>query len=82
MGEFKSDDHYIYYCRQESLRRNEVAIMVKKRVQNAVLGCNLKNDRMISVRLQGKPFNITVIQVYAPISNAEEAEVEWFYDDL
>ena len=82
MGEFNSDDHYIYYCGQESLRRNGVAIMVNKRVQNAVLGCNLKNDRMISVRLQGKPFNITVIQVYAPTSNAEEAEVEWFYEDL
>ena len=82
MGEFNSDDHYIYYCRQESLRRNGVAIMVNKRVQNAVLGCNLKNDRMISVRFQGKPFNITVIQVYAPTNNAEEAEVEWFYEDL
>ena len=76
MGEFNSDDHYIYYCGQESLRRNEVAIMVNKRVQNAVLGCNLNNDRMISVPFQGKPFNITVIQVYAPISNAEETEVE------
>ena len=82
MGEFHSDDHYIYYCGQESLRRNGVAIMVNKRVQNAVLGCNLKNDRMISVRFQGKPLNITVIQVYAPISNAEEAEVKWFYEDL
>ena len=82
MGEFNSDDHYIYYCRQESLRRNGVAIMVNKRVQNAVLGCNLKNDRMISVCFQGKPFNIMVIQVYAPTSNAEEAEVEWFYEDL
>ena len=82
MGEFSSDDHYIYYCRQESLRRNGVAITVNKRVQNAVLGCNLKNDRMISVHLQGKPFNITVIQVYAPNSNAEEAEDEWFYEDL
>ena len=82
MGEFNSDDHYIYYCGQESLRRNGVAIMVNKRVPNAVLGCNLKNDRMISVHLQGKPFNITVIQVYAPISNAEEAEVERFYEDL
>ena len=82
MGEFNSDDHYIYYCRQESLRRNGVAIMVNKRVRNAVLGCNLKNDRMISVRFQGKPFNITAIQVYAPTSNAEEAEVEWFYEDL
>ena len=82
MGEFNSDDHYIYYCRQESLRRNGVAIMVNKRVQNAVLGCNLKNDRMISVRFQGKPFNIMVIQVYAPTSNAEDAEVECFYEDL
>ena len=82
MGEFNSDDHYIYYCGQESLRRNEVAIMVNKRVRNEVLGCSLKKDRMISVRLQGKPFNITVIQVYAPTSNAEEAEVEWFYEDL
>ena len=82
MGDFNSDDHYIYYCRQESLRRNGVAIMVNKRVQNAVIGCNLKNDRMISVPFQGKPFNITVIQVYAPTSNAEEAEVELFYEDL
>ena len=82
MGELNSDDHYIYYCGQESLRRNGVAIMVNKRVQNAVLGCSLKNDRMISVRLQGKPFNITVIQVYAPTSNTEEAEVEQFYEDL
>ena len=83
MGEFNSDDHYIYYCGQESLRRNGVAIMVNKRFRNVVLGCNLKNDRMISVRLQGKPFNITVIQVYyAPTSNAEEAEVERFYEDL
>ena len=82
MGEFNSDDHYIYYCRQESLRRNRVAIMVNKRVQNAVLGCNLINDRMISVCFQGKPFDITVIQVCAPTSNAEEAEVEWFYEDL
>ena len=81
MDEFNSDDHYIYYCRQESLRRNGVAIMVNKRVRNAVLGCNLKNDRMISVHFQGKPFNITVIQVYAPSSNAEEAEVEQFYED-
>ena len=78
MGEFNLDDHYIYYCGQESLRRNEVAIMVNKRVQNAVLGCNLKNDRMISVHFQGKPFNITVIQIYAPTNNAEEAEVEQF----
>ena len=82
MGELNSDDHYIYYCRQESLRRNGVAIMVNKRVRNAVLRWNLKNDRMISVRLQGKSFNITVIQVYAPTSNAEEAKVERFYEDL
>ena len=82
MGEFNSDDHYIYYCGQESLRRNGVAIMVNKRVRNAVLGCNLKNHRMISVHFQGKPFNITVIQVYASTSNAEEAEVEWFYEGL
>ena len=82
MGEFNSDDHYIYYCGQESLRRNGVAIMVNKRVQNAVLGCNLKNDRRISVHFQGKPFNITVIQVYVPTTNAEEAEVERFYEDL
>ena len=82
MGEFNSDDHYIYYCGQESLRRNGVAIMVNKRVQNAVLGCNLKNDRMISVCLQDKPNNITVIQVYAPTSNIEETEVERFYEDL
>ena len=81
MSEFNSDDHYIYYCGQEFLRRNGVAIIVTKRVQNAVLGYNLKSDRMISVRFQGKP-NITVIQVYAPISNAEEAEVEQFYEDL
>ena len=76
MGEFNSDDHYIYYCGQESLRRNGVAIIVNKRVRNAVLGCNLKNDRMISIHFQGKPFNTTVIQAYAPTSNAEEAEVE------
>ena len=82
MGEFNSDDHYIYYCGQESLRRNGVAIMVNKRVRNAVLGCNLKNDRMISVCFQGKPFNITVIRAYAPTSNTEEGEVEWFYEDL
>ena len=82
MGEFNSDDPYIYYCGQDSLRRNGVAIMVNKRVRNAVLGCNLKNNRMISVRFQVKPFNITVIQVYTPISNAEEAEVEQFYEDL
>ena len=80
--EFNSDDHYIYYCGQEYLRRNGVAIMVNKRVQNAVLGCNLKNDRMIAVRFQGKPFNITVIQVYVLTSNAKEAKVEWFYEDL
>ena len=80
MGEFNSDDHYIYYCGQESLIRNGVAIMVNKRVQNAVLGCNLKNNRMISVHFQGKPFNITVIEAYAPTSNAEEAEQ--FYEDL
>ena len=81
MGEFNSD-HYIYYCGQESLRRNGVAIIVNERVQNAVLGCNLKNDRVISVRLQGKPFNITVIQVYAPTSNTEEAKVDRFNEDL
>ena len=82
MGEFNSDDHYIYYCGQEWLRRNGVAIMVNKRVQNTVLGCNLKNDRMISVPFQSKPFNIMVIQVYAPTSNTKEAEVEQFYEDL
>ena len=82
MGEFNSDDHYIYYCGQESLRRNGVAIRVNKRLQNAVLGCSLKNDRMTSVHFQGKPFNITVVQVYAPTSNAEEAGVEWFHEDL
>ena len=82
MGAFNSDDHYIYYCGQESLRRNGVAIMVNERVRNAILGSNLKNERMISVRFQSKPFNITVIQVYAPTSNAEEAEVEQFYEDL
>ena len=82
MGEFNSDDHYIYYCGQESLRRNGVAIMVNKRVRNVVLGCGLKNDRMISARLQGKPFNITVIQVYVPTNNAEKTEVERFYEDL
>ena len=82
MGEFNSDDHYIYYCRQEFFRRNGVAIMVNKRVRNAVFGCNLKNDRMISVCLQGKPFNITVIQVYVPTSNTEGAEVQRFYEDL
>ena len=82
MGEFNSDDHCIYHCGQESLRRNGIAIVVNKRVQNAVLGCNLKNKRMISVHFQGKPFNITVIQAYAPTSNTEEAEVEWFCEDL
>ena len=81
MGEFNSDDHYVYYCGQESLRRNGVAIMVNKRVQNAVLGCNLKNDRIISVHFQGKPFNFTVIQAYAPASNTEEADVKQFYKD-
>ena len=80
MDEWNSDDHYIYYCGQESLRRSGVALIVNKRVQNAVLGCNLKNDRMMSVRFQGKPFNIRVIQVYSPTSNAEEAETERFYE--
>ena len=80
MGEFNSDDHYIYYCGQESLRRNGIALTVNKRIQNAVLGCSLKNDRMISVLLQGKPFNIMVIQVYAPNTNAKE--VEQFCEDL
>ena len=82
MGKCNSDDYSIYYCGQESLRKNGVAIVVNKRVENAVLGCNLKNDRMISVRFQGKPFNITIIQVYVPTTNAEEAKVEWFYADL
>ena len=82
MGELNSDDHYVYYCGQESLRRNGIVLIVNKRVQNAVLGCSLKNDRMISARFQGKPFSIMVIQVYAPTSNAEEAEVEQFYKDL
>ena len=82
MGKFNSDGHYIYDCGQEPLRKNGVAITVNKRVQNAVLGCSLKNDRMISVHFQGRPFNITVIQVYAPTSNVEEAEVEWSYEDL
>ena len=82
MGVFNSDDHYIYYCGQEFLRRNGVAITVNKRAQNAVPGCNLKNDRMISVCFQGKPFNTTVIQVDSLTSNPEEAEVEWFYEDL
>ena len=82
MGEFNADDHYIYYCGQESLRRNGMAITANKRVRNSLLGYSLKNDRMISVRFQSKPFNITVIQVYAPTSNAEEAKVEWFYENL
>ena len=82
MGEFNSDDHYIYYCGQESLRRNGVALVVNERVQNAVLGCNLKNDRMSSVLFQGKPFHITVILFYAPTSNAEKADVERFYKDI
>jgi len=82
MGEFNSDDHYFHYCGQESLRRNGADIIVNKRVQNAVLGCNVKNDRIISVCFQGKPFSITVIQVYAPTSNAEEAEGEGFYEYL
>ena len=82
MVDSNSDDHYIYYCVQESLRRNEVTIMINKRVRNAVLGCNLKNDRLISVRFQGKPFNIMVIQAYAPSNNIEKTEVEWFYEDL
>ena len=82
MGEFNSDDHYIYYCGKVSLRRDGIAIVVNKRVESAVLGCSLKNDRMISVHFQGKSFNITVIQLYALTNNAEEAEVEWFYEDL
>ena len=82
MGKFNSDDHYIYYCGQESLRRNGVPIIVNKRVQNAVLGCNLKNNRMISVHFQGKPFNFMVIQVYVPTSNAEEVEIDQFYEAL
>ena len=82
MGELNSDDHYIYYCGQESLRRNGVAIIVYKRLRNAVLGCNLKNDRLISARFQGKQFNITVIQVHVPIINTEEDEFEKFYEDL
>ena len=79
---FNTDDHYIYYCGHKSLKRNRVALKFNKRIQNVVLGCNCKNDRMISVHFQGKPFNITIIQVYAPTSNAEEAEAEWFYGDL
>ena len=82
MGEFNSHDHYIYYCGQQALGRSRVVLIVNRRVQNAVLGCNLKNDRMISVRFQGKPFNITVIQVYARTTDAEEAETNWFYEDL
>ena len=82
MGEFNSEDHYTYYCGQEFLRRNGVAIIVNKRVRNEVLGCSFKNDRMISVHFQGKSFNMTVIQVYAPTNNAEKAEIEWFYEDL
>ena len=82
MGKFNSDDHYIYYCGQDSLRRNGVTLIVNKRVQNAVLGCSLKINRMISENIQGKPFNITVIQVYAPTTNAKEGEVERFYEDL
>ena len=82
MGKFNPDDHYIYYCGQESLRRNGAALIVNKRVQTAVLGCSLKNERIISVRFQGKSFSITVIQVYAPTTNAKEAEVEHFYEDL
>ena len=82
VGEFNSDDHYIYYCGQDSLRRNGVAFTVKKRVRNAVHGCDLKNNRMISIGFQGKPFNIIIIQVYALTSNVEEAEVEWFSEDL
>ena len=82
MGEFNSHDHCIYYCGQESLRKNGIVIIVKKRIRNAVLGCSLKNEQMISICFQGKPFNITVIQVYAPTSNAKEAEVEQFCEDL
>ena len=82
MGEFNSDEHFIYHCGQESLSRNGIAIIVNKRVQNAILECSLKNDRMISVHFQGKQFSVTIIHVYAPTSNAEEAEVEWFFEDL
>ena len=82
IDKFNSDGHYIYYCGQESLRRNGVALIVKNRVQNTVLGCNLKNNRMLSIRFQGKPFKTTIIQVYAPTTNAKEAEVEQFYEDL
>ena len=82
MGKFNSEDHYIYYYGQESLRRNGMALIVNERVQNAVLGCNLKSDKVISVYFQGKPFNIIVIQVYAQSTNAEKAEAEWFCEDL
>ena len=82
MGTYNSDDYYIHYCGQECLRRNGVPLIVNKRVRNAILGCNLDNDRMISVHFQGKPFSITLMQVFAPTTNAEEAEVEWFYEDL
>ena len=82
MGEFNSDDHYIYYCGQESLKRNEVALIVNKRVQNGVLGSNLKNNRMVSVHFQGKSFNITLTQVYTPTTHVEEAKVQRFYEDL
>ena len=82
MGEFNSDGHYIYYCGQESLRRTGVTLIVNKRARNAALGCNLKNNRMISVPFQGKPFSITIIQIYTPTINAKETEVEWFYEDL
>ena len=82
MGKFNSHDSYIYFCGQESLKRNGVALIANKRVQNAVFGCSLKNDRMMSASFQGKPFSITVIQVYTPASDAEEAEIEWFYEDL
>ena len=82
IGGFNSDVHYIYYCGQEALGRNGAALIVNKRVQNAVFGCNLKNNRMISFLFQGKPLNITVVQFYTPATNAEEAEVEWFYEDL
>ena len=82
MGEFNSDDHCIYYCGQEFLRRNGIALIVNERVQNAVLGCNLKNDKMISIHFQGKPINMTVIQVYVPTNNPKEAEIEWVYEDL
>ena len=82
MGKYNSDDHYVYYCRQQSLKRDGVDLIVSKRVRNAVLGCNPKNDRMISIHFLGEPFNITVVQVYALISNAEEAEDEWLYEDL